>query len=227
MSYQALLSSLASTPKGDDDWRTVFGSLLRQAHNDGVAFRPPTTERSGESQRQEARRRGVTLYRVRVDRGASIGKGPRTQRTRMVSATQIVRDLRSVGWGGDDKQVREAYNVMMAVFTLPTSRLSQNRDDLNSFNAKPLQGWLKNERGNADRYVSHATVIVIPEGSPASDPLIRLWGSNTKRLPTVYGALLDIRQAYDQDLPIDLADSEYVEKIITYEYAGARHLVRS
>ena len=221
MSYSALLASLASTPKGDDDWRTVFGTLLRQAYNDGARFKP-RVRASGESQRQEARRRGVSLYRVRVDRGASTGKGAGVRpRGGMVSASRVVADLRSVGWGGTDSAVREAYDVMQIVFTLPPQRESQARGDLNNFNAKPPAGWQKTERGTSDRWISHVTVIVIPEGD--NSPRVRLWGSNTKNLPTVYGALVDIRQAYDQDLPFD-DESEYAEKIVTYEYAGVRHV---
>jgi hypothetical protein len=226
VSYSALLHSLASTPKGDDDWRTIFGTLLRQAYNDGARFKPRAAKPSGESQRQEARRRGVSLYRVRVDRGASTGKGSHiaNRDTRMVSATRIAADLRSVGWGGADAQVRQAYDVMQTVFTLPPSRESQARGDLVNFNAKPPAGWQKTERGTADRYVSHATVVVIPIGD--SSPRVRLWGSNTKYLPTVYGALVDIRQAYDQDKPMD-EETEYAETVITYEYAGVRHIVKS
>ena len=63
----------------------VAGTLLRQAFNEGLLS--PAREsgfRSGagrgqqapESQRAEARRRGLTLYQVRVARGASTGKGP-------------------------------------------------------------------------------------------------------------------------------------------------------
>ena len=147
MSYSALLASLASTPKGHDDWRTIFGTLLRQAYNDGARFKP-RVRASGESQRQEARRRGVSLYRVRVDRGASTGKGAGVRaRGGMVSASRVVADLRSVGWGGTDSAVREAYDVMQIVFTLPPQRESQARGDLNNFNAKPPAGWQKTERG--------------------------------------------------------------------------------
>jgi len=228
VSYSALLASLASTPKGDDDWRTIFGTLLRQAYNDGYRFKPRATP-SGESQRVEARRRGVSLYRVRVDRGASTGKGPGVQRsfpTRLRSATRIAADLRSVGWGGSDAQIRSAYETMLVVFTLPPSRYSQARGDLVSFNAKPPAGWRKDERGNADRYISHATVVVIPEGSAVNNPRVRLWGSNTKQLPTVYSALVEVRQAYDQGKDSD-EGSEYAERIVTFEYAGVRHIIRS
>ena len=225
MSYSALLHSLASTPKGDDNWRTIFGTLLRQAYNDGARFKPRAAKPSGESQRQEARRRGVSLYRVRVDRGASTGKGEGVRpRGGMVSAARIASDLRSVGWGGSDTAIRHAYYTMQTVFTLPPARESQARGDLNSFNRAPPPGWLKFERGTADRYVSHATVVVIPIGD--SSPRVRLWGSNTKHLPTTYGALVDIRQAYDQDKPMD-EETEYAETVVTYEYAGVRHIVKS
>src|ERR1035437_6905311 len=104
MSYSALLASLASTPKGDDDWHTIFGTLMRQAYNGG----------------------------------------------RLPSKRRVAVDLRSVGWGGRDPDIRRAYDVMTEVFTLPPSRDSQARGDLNSFNAKPPAGWQKTERGNAD-----------------------------------------------------------------------------
>ena len=181
MSYAPLLRSLANTPKGDDDWRTILGTLLRQAFNEG----------------------------------------------RLPSKRRVAADLRSVGWGGRDQEIRRAYDVMTQVFTISVARDSQRRTDLNSFNTQPSQSWRKTERGNANRFISHATVITIPEGS--SGPNVKLWGSNTKRLPTVYEALVDIRQAYDQGTnyleSIGEAD-RYRETIVTYEYAGVRRIVR-
>src|ERR1039458_298679 len=70
MSYAPLLRSLASTPRGD--WRAVAGTLLRQAFNEGLLSGSPsvTSVRPAESQRAEARRTGLTLYRVRQARNA-------------------------------------------------------------------------------------------------------------------------------------------------------------
>src|ERR1039458_9147112 len=100
MSYAPLLRSLASTPRGD--WRVVAGTLLRQAFNEGLlSIQAPPAQRTGESQRAEARRTGLSLYRVRQARGASTGKGlgVRARRPGGLSATRFVLDLRSVGWG--------------------------------------------------------------------------------------------------------------------------------
>ena len=220
MSYSALLASLASTPKGDDDWHTIFGTLMRQAYNGGARFKPHAAKPSGESQRVEARRRGVSLYRVRVDRGASTGKGPSVRREAMVSATRIAADLRSVGWGGADAAIRSAYETMLVVFTLPP-QYGQSNGDLNSFNQPPPMTWRGNSHSrDVERWVTWVTVIVIPEGE--SNPRVRMWTSNTGKLNTVYASLLNVRHAYDQNLPFD-ENSDYAEKIVTYEYAGLVH----
>ena len=227
MSYGPLLVSLAGTARGgEDDWRTVLGTLMRQIHNAGTPIRPPS-RRSGESQRAEARRRGVTLYRVRRDRGASIGKGPRGTRLGRpagISASRIISDMRSVGWGGEDKAMRAAIDLQRSVLTLPVKRLSQNNDDLDSFNTTPPASWQKTEVANQDSYISYAVVTV---ASTSVGVHTRLWGSFTRRLPSPIGTLSDIRQSYDQGLT-ELHDVDYSdETIVTYEYAGVRRLVRS
>jgi len=143
---------------------------------------------------------------------------------KLVSANQLVRDLRSVGWGGRRQEVLRAYKVMLQVLKMSVLRTSQERADLDSFNRPPPAGWKKAERSNTDRWVSHAVVVVTYSGDLTQSPLLRLWGSNTKRLPSVFGALSDIRMAYDQGLE----DTDYEgENVVTYEYAGVRHLVKT
>ena len=144
MSYAPLLRSLASTPRGD--WRVVAGTLLRQAFNEGLLSVTRAQSRASrplESQRAEARRTGLSRYRVRQARGASTGKGPDVRpRASGLSATRFVRDLRSVGWGASESAVRTCYRITVSSFVLPVTRTCQARTDLVSFHKPAPAGWV-------------------------------------------------------------------------------------
>ena len=248
MSYPALLSSLRSTPHGDDDdYRTILGTLLRQMFNDDTDLTapPPGPGRgmagsglpvyAGESQRHEAARRGVTLYRVRMDRGASIGKGPyaRERAIRRQSArspTRIIADLRSVGWGGNTKEMRGAIAVVWAAMSMTVRRDCQNRNDLESFNRPPpgppdgADTWQKVVLSNQNTWLNRFVVIESVDGHPQ----IQLAGFTTTSLPTVISTLSDAWQAWHQGSTYaeEHGSPEDEEIVVSIEYAGVEHRVR-
>jgi hypothetical protein len=239
MSYAPLLRSLASTPRAS--WRVVAGTLLRQAFNEGLISAPaiPKTLTSGkalagaESQRAEARRTGLTLYQVRKLRGASTGKGPnvrpRGPSTR-ISATRFVRDLRSVGWGGTDSQIRAAYAICAEHFTLSAHAIVR-QTDLNSFHARPPETWVTTHpRNNRDRFLGYAVLISAVESS--NDGTRHSSGDlkqarEAKVLPTVIETLDEVWDAWSQ-LTHEEIDKRYPWHTYpeTLEYAGVRHITR-
>lgn len=229
MSYPALLGSLASSSHGDDDdYRTVLGTLLRQLFNEGARLTPPPAA-PAESQRAEARRRGVTLYRVRVDRGASIGKGPRPAGAGY-SPTRIVRDLRSVGWGGNTKEMMAAIRLVWASMSMTVRRDCQNRTDLESFNRPPpgppdgADTWQKVVLSNQNTWLNRFVVIESVDGHPQ----IQLAGFTTTSLPTVISTLSDAWQAWHQGSTYaeEHGSPEDEEIVVSIEYAGVEHRVR-
>jgi hypothetical protein len=239
MSYAPLLRSLASTPRAS--WRVVAGTLLRQAFNEGLISAPaiPKTLTSGkalagaESQRAEARRTGLTLYQVRKLRGASTGKGPnvrpRGPSTR-ISATRFVRDLRSVGWGGTESQIRAAYALCAEHFSLSAHAVVR-QTDLNSFNARPPETWVTTHpRNNRDRFLGYAVLIAAVESSNdgtrhSSGELKQAREART--LPTVIETLDEIWD-FSSQLTHEEIDKLYPWHTYpeTLEYAGVRHITR-
>ena len=239
MSYAPLLRSLASTPR--TSWRVVTGTLLRQAFNEGLISplaqnRMDTTSPSlarGESQRAEARRTGLTLYQVRVARGASTGKGPNVRPragASRISATRFVRDLRSVGWGGTESQIRAAYKICAEHFTLSAHAVVR-QTDLNSFNARPPASWVTTHpRNNRDRFLGYAVLIAAVESSNdssrhSSGELKQAREART--LPTVIETLDEIWD-FSSQLTHEEIDKRYPWHTYpeTLEYAGCRHITR-
>ena len=241
MSYAPLLRSLASTPRAS--WRVVAGTLLRQAFNEGLISAEPTPARrrleggypsgSVESQRAEARRTGLTLYQVRVARGASTGKGPNVRprgSSSRISATRFVRDLRSVGWGGTESQIRAAYKICAEHFTLSAHAVVR-QTDLNSFNARPPASWVTTHpRNNRDRFLGYATIIAAVESSNDSSrhSSVELKQAREARtLPTVIETLDEIWDFSSWKTTAEI-DKEYPWHTYpeTLEYAGCRHITR-
>ncbi len=247
MSYAPLLRSLASTPRAS--WRMVAGTLLRQAFNEGLLS--PAREsgfRSGagrgqqapESQRAEARRRGLTLYQVRVARGASTGKGPNARvgvgagrnqpRSDILSATRFVRDLRSVGWGGMDSQIRAAYALCAEHFTLSAHAVVR-QSNLNSFHARPPESWVTTHpRNNRDRFLGYAVLISAVESSNDSSRHSSAdlkQAREARQMPTVIETLDEIWDAWSW-MTAEQLDAEYPWHMTseTLEYAGVRHITR-
>ena len=248
MSYAPLLRSLASTPRAS--WRVVAGTLLRQAFNEGLISAEPTPARrrleggypsgSVESQRAEARRTGLTLYQVRVARGASTGKGPGARRgvgagrnqarSAGLSATRFVRDLRSVGWGGTESQIRATYAICAEHFTLSAHAVVR-QTDLNSFNARPPASWVTTHpRNNRDRFLGYAVLIAAVESSNdssrhSSGELKQAREART--LPTVIETLDEIWD-FSSQLTHEEIDKRYPWHTYpeTLEYAGCRHITR-
>ena len=227
MAYAPLLRSLASTPRAS--WRVVAGTLLRQAFNEGLLWTAP----GGESQRAEARRTGLTLYQVRVARGASTGKGkgkrPPTRR-RGLSASQFMLDLRSVGWGGTESQVRATYRICAEHFTLSAHAVVR-QTDLSSFHARPPQSWVTTHpRNNRDRFLGYAVLIAAVESSNdssrhSSGELKQAREART--LPTVIETLDEIWDFSSWKTTAEI-DKEYPWHTYpeTLEYAGVRHITR-
>ena len=231
MSYAPLLRSLASTPRGD--WRVVAGTLLRQAFNEGLlSTQAPPAQRTGESQRAEARRTGLSLYRVRQARGASTGKGPgvRARHPGGLSATRFVRDLRSVGWGASESAVRTCYRITVSSFVLPVTRTCQARSDLMSFHKPAPAGWVKPEpRNQRDAWISYALLIENIGGGNVSVKLTSTGTRGTEK--TILTSLEANWEAWHQSRP-ELIELDYPEGETGYnffetlEYAGTRHLTR-
>jgi len=237
MSYAPLLRSLASTPRGD--WRVVAGTLLRQAFNEGllsaradvVATLEPGRQQARESQRAEARRTGLTLYRVRQARGASTGKGPGVRpRASGLSATRFVRDLRSVGWGASESAVRTCYRITVSSFVLPVTRTCQARTDLVSFHKPAPAGWVKPEpRNQRDAWISYALLVENIGGGNVSVKLTSTGTRGTEK--TILTSLEANWEAWHQSRP-ELIELDYPEGETGYnffetlEYAGTRHLTR-
>ena len=232
MSYAPLLRSLASTPRGD--WRVVAGTLLRQAFNEGLLSVTRAQSRASrplESQRAEARRTGLSLYRVRQARGASTGKGPDVRpRASGLSATRFVRDLRSVGWGASESAVRTCYRITVSSFVLPVTRTCQARTDLVSFHKPAPAGWVKPEpRNQRDAWVSYALLVEnIGEGNVS----MKLTSTGTRGTEkTILTSLEANWEAWHQSRP-ELIELDYPEGETGYnffetlEYAGTRHLTR-
>ena len=231
MSYAPLLRSLASTPRGD--WRVVAGTLLRQAFNEGLlSTQAPPAQRTGESQRAEARRTGLSLYRVRQARGASTGKGPgvRARRPDALSATRFVRGLRSVGWGASESAVRTCYRITVSSFVLPVTRTCQARTDLVSFHKPAPAGWVKPEpRNQRDAWISYALLVENIGGGNVSVKLTSTGTRGTEK--TILTSLEANWEAWHQSRP-ELIELDYPEGETGYnffetlEYAGTRHLTR-
>ena len=231
MSYAPLLRSLASTPRGD--WRAVAGTLLRQAFNEGLLSGSPsvTSVRPAESQRAEARRTGLTLYRVRQARGASTGKGPGVRpRAFGLSATRFVHDLRSVGWGASEPAVRTCYLITVSSFVLPVNRTCQARTDLVSFHKPAPAGWVKPEpRNQREAWISYALLIENIGGGNVSVKLTSTGTRGTEK--TILTSLEANWESWHQSKP-ELERLDYPEGETGYnffetlEYAGARHLTR-
>jgi hypothetical protein len=227
VSYAALLNSLARTPRGDDDYVTVLGTLMRQSFNEGHMVRA-APKASGESQRHEAHRRGVSLYRVRVDRGASTGKGAGvTRRGTTRSPTRIIADLRSVGWGGDARRMRQSIAWQQLALDQAVSRQEQNQS-LDSFGGKAPARWVHTVDGRHDEWVHYAIVNLVTLTEPPYSTL-KYWGTIRHQNISPYECLDDIRKSYDQGLEYANAHGSPPEEdtvIAGYEYAGARHVVR-
>jgi hypothetical protein len=226
----------------------VAGTLLRQAFNEGLISAPaiPKTLTSGkalagaESQRAEARRTGLTLYQIRVARGASTGKGPNARvgvgpgrnqpRADILSATRFVRDLRSVGWGGTESQVRAAYRICAEHFTLSAHAVVR-QSNLNSFHARPPESWVTTHpRNNRDRFLGYAVLIAAVESSNdssrhSSGELKQAREART--LPTVIETLDEIWD-FSSQLTHEEIDKRYPWHTYpeTLEYAGCRHITR-
>ena len=239
MSYAPLLRSLASTPRAS--WRVVAGTLLRQAFNEGllsaradvVTTLEPGRQQAPESQRAEARRTGLTLYQVRIARGASTGKGPGVRprgSSSRISATRFVRDLRSVGWGGTESQIRAAYLLCAEHFTLSAHAVVR-QTDLNSFHARPPASWVTTHpRNNRDRFLGYAMIIAAVESSNdesrhSSGELKQAREART--LPTVIETLDEIWD-FSSQLTHEEIDKRYPWHTYpeTLEYAGVRHITR-
>ena len=238
MSYAPLLRSLASTPRAS--WRVVAGTLLRQAFNEGLMSTSSGTTPNVESQRAEARRTGLTLYQIRVARGASTGKGPSARRgvgagrnqarSVRLSATRFVRDLRSVGWGGTESQIRATYRICAEHFTLSAHAVVR-QTDLSSFNARPPQSWVTTHpRNNRDRFLGYAVLIAAVESSNdssrhSSGELKQAREART--LPTVIETLDEIWD-FSSQLTHEEIDKRYPWHTYpeTLEYAGVRHITR-
>ena len=246
MSYAPLLRSLASTPRAS--WRMVAGTLLRQAFNEGLISAPaiPKTLTSGkalagaESQRAEARRTGLTLYQIRVARGASTGKGPSARRgvgagrnqarSVRLSATRFVRDLRSVGWGGTESQIRAAYRICAEHFTLSAHAVVR-QSNLNSFHARPPESWVTTHpRNNRDRFLGYAVLISAVESSNDSSRHSSAdlkQAREARQMPTVIETLDEIWD-FSSQLTHEEIDKRYPWHTYpeTLEYAGVRHITR-
>jgi hypothetical protein len=214
----------------------VAGTLLRQAFNEGLLSGSPISTRSTpglESQRAEARRTGLTLYQVRVARGASTGKGPNVRprgSSSGISATRFVRDLRSVGWGGTEPQIRATYRICAEHFTLSAHAVVR-QTDLNSFNARPPASWVTTHpRNNRDRFLGYAVLIAAVESSNdssrhSSGELKQAREART--LPTVIETLDEIWDFSSWKTTAEI-DKEYPWHTYpeTLEYAGVRHITR-
>ena len=141
----------------------VAGTLLRQAFNEGLLLtQAPPAQRTGESQRAEARRTGLSLYRVRQARGASTGKGPgvRARRPGGLSATRFVRDLRSVGWGASESAVRTCYRITVSSFVLPVTRTCQPAATSCLFTSpRRRAGSSPSPATSSDAWISYALLI--------------------------------------------------------------------
>lgn len=235
MSYAPLLRSLASTPRGD--WRVVAGTLLRQAFNEGLLSVTRAQSRASrplESQRAEARRTGLSLYRVRQARGASTGKGPDVRpRASGLSATRFVRDLRSVGWGASESAVRTCYRITVSSFVLPVTRTCQARTDLVSFHKPAPAGWVKPEpRNNREEWVSYAVLISNLGDGMFSDKLTSTGIRGTEH--TILTALEAMWESWHQSqfelkkkYPELEGEGDFGYGFFeTLEYAGTRHLTR-
>ena len=248
MSYAPLLRSLASTPRAS--WRVVAGTLLRQAFNEGLISAEPTPARrrleggypsgSVESQRAEARRTGLTLYQIRVARGASTGKGPNARvgvgpgrnqpRADILSATRFVRDLRSVGWGGTESQVRAAYRICAEHFTLSAHAVVR-QSNLNSFHARPPESWVTTHpRNNRDRFLGYAVLLSAVESSNDSSRHSSAdlkQAREARQMPTVIETLDEIWD-FSSQLTHEEIDKRYPWHTYpeTLEYAGVRHITR-
>ncbi len=238
MSYAPLLRSLASTPRGD--WRLVAGTLLRQGFNEGllsagagvVATSKPGRQQALESQRAEARRTGLTLYQVRVARGASTGKGPNVHpRTSGLSATRFVRDLRSVGWGGSERAVRQCYRIMTEQFGLSADPVVR-QTNLDSFKARPPRSWVSlHPRNNRDRYIGYARLVSAvrssnePENFSSSSDLRQ--SREERSLQSVLSTLDDIWTAANSHAPAEIEEEyPWIYDLETLEFAGVRHITR-
>lgn len=162
------------------------------------------------------------------------------------SKQRLYRDLQSVGWGGRRQDIARAYDIVENSFQLSTQRDSQNRTDLDNFNARPPKSWQKVEsaRGPAARFLAYAVIIKLPEGS-VSDAQTELYNTNTGKLATVIDALTQISASFNQgkervvsgptgvqirdarragkEPPPDTTE-RYPETFITLEYAGVRVL---
>jgi len=141
-----------------------------------------------------------------------------------------VRDLRSVGWGGTDSQIRAAYAICAEHFTLSAHAIVR-QTDLNSFHARPPETWVTTHpRNNRDRFLGYATIIAAVESS--NDDSRHSSGElkqarESKTLPTVIETLDEIWD-FSSQLTHEEIDKLYPWHTYpeTLEYAGVRHITR-
>jgi hypothetical protein len=172
------------------------------------------------------------LYRVRVARGASTGKGPNVRpRVSGLSATRFVLDLRSVGWGASEPAVRTCYRITVASFVLPVTRTCQARTDLVSFHKPAPAGWVKPEpRNQRYAWISYALLVENIGGGNVSVKLTSTGTRGTEK--TILTSLEANWEAWHKSEPEliragypDVDDTGY-NFFETLEYAGVRHLTR-
>jgi len=141
-----------------------------------------------------------------------------------------VRDLRSVGWGGTESQIRATYALCAEHFTLSAHAVVR-QTDLSSFHARPPASWVTTHpRNNRDRFLGYAVLIAAVESSNdgtrhSSGELKQAREART--LPTVIETLDEIWTAWSQ-LTREEIDKRYPWHMYpeTLEYAGVRHITR-